>query len=144
MTDFPSLSLDEVCDRLLSADKPIVISHTRPDGDTVGAAAADPVRVLHSACSVGAKMMGLFDCDCLAVGKQADLIMLDLHTPNMQPLNNIAKNVVYSGSKANVALTMVAGRILFERGTYTFNVDPEAVYAEANEIITRIRRSEGR
>ena len=111
---------------------------------TVGAAAADPVRVLHSACSVGAKMMGLFDCDCLAVGKQEDLIMLDLHTPNMQPLNNIAKNVVYSGSKANVALTMVAGRILFERGTYTFNVDPEAVYAEANEIITRIRRSEGR
>ena len=40
MTDFPSLSLCEVCDRLLSADKPIVISHTRPDGDTVGTAAA--------------------------------------------------------------------------------------------------------
>lgn len=40
MTDFPSLSLDEVCDRLLAADRPIVISHTRPDGDTIGAAAA--------------------------------------------------------------------------------------------------------
>ena len=111
---------------------------------TVGAAAADPVRVLHSACSVGAKMMGLDDCDCLAEGKQADIVMLDLHAPNMQPINNVAKNVVYSGSKANVALTMIAGKILYERGTYAFNVDPEAVYARANEIIARIRRAEGR
>ena len=111
---------------------------------TVGAAAADAIKVLHSACSVGAKMMGLDDCDCLKPGKQADLIMLDLHMPNMQPLNNIAKNVVYSGSKANVALTMVAGRILYERGAYTFDVDPEAVYARANEIIARIRKAEGR
>ena len=111
---------------------------------TVGAAAADAEKVLHSACSVGARMMGLGHCDCLAVGKQADLVMLDLHMPNMQPLNNIAKNVVYSGSKANVALTMVAGRILYERGTYALGVDPEAVYARANEIITRIRKTEGR
>jgi Cytosine deaminase and related metal-dependent hydrolases len=111
---------------------------------TVGASAANPIRVLHSACSVGAGMMGLFDCDCLKEGKQADIVMLDLHTPNMQPINNIAKNVVYSGSKANVALTMVAGRVLFERGAYTFGVDPEAVYAEANEIIARIRKQEGR
>ncbi len=111
---------------------------------TVGAAAADPIRVLHSACSVGAKMMGLTDCDCLAVGRQADLVMLDLHTPNMQPINNIAKNVVYSGSKQNVALTMVAGKILYERGRYTFDVDPEAVYAKANGIIKRIRKAEGR
>ena len=108
------------------------------------AAAADAVHVLRSACSVGARMMGLEDCDCLAVGKQADLCMIDLHMPNMQPLNNIAKNVVYSGSKANVALTMVAGKILYERGAYTFDVDPEAVYAKANEIIARIRKSEGR
>ncbi len=111
---------------------------------TVGAAAADAVHVLRSACSVGARMMGLEDCDCLAVGKQADLCMIDLHMPNMQPLNNIAKNVVYSGSKANVALTMVAGKILYERGAYTFDVDPEAVYAKANEIIARIRKAENR
>ena len=111
---------------------------------TVGAAAADPVKVLHSACNVGAKMMGLDNCDCLMEGKQADLVMLDLHTPNMQPINNIAKNVVYSGGKQNVALTMVAGKVLFERGAYTFGVDPEAVYARANEIIARIRKTEGR
>ncbi len=111
---------------------------------TVGADAADPVRVLHSACSVGAKMMGLDNCDCLKEGKQADIVMIDLHMPNMQPVNHIAENVVYSGSKANVALTMIAGRVLYERGAYTFGVDPEAVYEKANEIISRIRKQEGR
>ena len=35
------------------------------------------------------------DCDSLAPGKQADLIMIDLHQPNMQPLNNLTKNIVY-------------------------------------------------
>jgi len=111
---------------------------------TVGASAADPLKVLHSACSVGANMMGLDGCDCLKAGKQADLMMLDLHAPNMQPENHIAKNVVYSGSKANVALTMVAGKVLYERGRYAFCPDPDAVYEKANEIIQRIRRQEGR
>lgn len=40
MADFPPLSLDEVCDLLLQAKKPLILSHTRPDGDTVGSAAA--------------------------------------------------------------------------------------------------------
>ncbi|MBQ8174405.1 MAG: DHH family phosphoesterase [Clostridia bacterium] len=40
MTDFACLSLDEVCDALLAAERPIILSHVRPDGDTVGTAAA--------------------------------------------------------------------------------------------------------
>ena len=40
MTEFPALSLDEVCDLLLAAERPTVLSHAHPDGDTVGAAAA--------------------------------------------------------------------------------------------------------
>ena len=136
--------MKSICKRLLCMALTLVLLAGLLSGLTVGAAAADPMKVLHSACSVGARMMGLDDCDCLKEGKQADLMMLDLHMPNMQPLNNIAKNVVYSGSKANVALTMVAGRILYEHGAYTFGVDPEAVYARANEIIARIRRAENR
>ncbi|MBR2058601.1 MAG: amidohydrolase family protein, partial [Fibrobacter sp.] len=51
--------------------------------------------------------MGLADCDVLSEGKYADLIMIDMHQPNMQPINNIAKNIVYSGSKQNVKMTMI-------------------------------------
>ena len=81
--------------------------------------------------------MGLTDCDCLAAGKQADLIMIDLHQPNMQPEHNIVKNLVYSGSKQNVKMTMIAGKVLYEDGRYDIGVAPEEVYARANELIKR-------
>ena len=40
MPDSKLLTLDEVADRLLAAERPILLSHVRPDGDTVGTAAA--------------------------------------------------------------------------------------------------------
>lgn len=100
-----------------------------------GAEAVDAVDVLNMACKNGAYACGFDDCDSLAVGKQADLIMIDLHQPNMQPINNIEKNVVYSGSKQNVSLVMIAGNILYERGEFFIGDDPERIYAEANRII---------
>ena len=83
--------------------------------------------------------MGLPECDRLAVGKKADIIMLDLQQPNMQPENNIVKNIVYSGSKQNVRLTMVNGRILYENGSYHIGFEPSEVYRKANEIIGRMK-----
>lgn len=100
-----------------------------------GAEAVDAIDVLNMACKNGAYACGFDDCDCLAVGKQADLIMIDLNQPNMQPLNNIEKNVVYSGSKQNVSLVMIAGKVLYERGEFFIGEDPARIYAEANRII---------
>ncbi len=86
----------------------------------------------------GARAMGLNDCDYLAEGKLADIIMLDLHQPNMQPVNNIVKNIVYSGSKSNVLLTMVGGIIRYENGKFNIGVSPEEVYQRADEIKARL------
>lgn len=105
------------------------------------ASAMDADVVLRMAASNGAQAMCLPDCDSLAPGKQADLIMLDLHQPNMQPVNEISKNIVYSGSKQNVKLTMVAGRILYENEKFHLDEDPERIYAKVNETIHRITRS---
>ena len=91
----------------------------------------------------GAKAMGLTDCDRLAEGKKADLIMIDLKQPNMQPENDILKNLVYSGSKQNVKMTMVDGRILYENGSFHIGFDPGDIYARANEIIQRINCEAG-
>ena len=99
----------------------------------------DAGQVLYMATAGGAKACGLNECDALAEGKLADLIMTDLHQPNMQPLNNIAKNLVYSGSKQNVKLTMVNGRILYENGEFFVGEDPEYIYEKANQIIRRCR-----
>ena len=103
------------------------------------ASAVDALSVLKMATKNGAKAMLLNDCDVLAEGKQADMIMIDLCKPNMQPLNDIARNIVFSGSKQNVKMTMVAGKILYEDGKYNIGIDEETVYKEANDIINRLK-----
>ena len=95
--------------------------------------------VLYMATAGGAYAMGLPDCDCLVAGKKADLVMIDLRQPNMQPENNLVKNLVYSGSKQNVKLTMVNGKVLYEDGTFLIGTDPAEIYTKANEIIGRMK-----
>jgi 5-methylthioadenosine/S-adenosylhomocysteine deaminase len=96
------------------------------------------MEVLKMATIGGAKAMGLTDCDYLDVGKKADMIMIDLNQPNMQPLQNIAKNVVFSGSKSNVKMTMVNGKVLYQDGKFYQDVTKEKIYEKANEIAGRI------
>lgn len=103
------------------------------------AAAVPAEEVLYMATAGGARAMELSDCDSLEEGKFADLILFDLNQPNMQPENDFVKNIVYSGSKSNVALTMVNGRILYEKGEFFIGIDPKEVYAKANEIIGRMK-----
>ena len=103
------------------------------------ASAMDANDVLKMATVGGARAMGLLDCDTLSVGKCADLIMIDMHRPNMQPENHIAKNLVYSGSKDNVKLTMIDGKILYENHVFHVGEDPEEIYESANRVIGRMR-----
>jgi len=103
------------------------------------ASAVDAIQVLKMATTGGAVAMGLTECDVLAEGKLADIIMIDLHQPNMQPLNNIAKNIVYSGSKQNIKMTMIHGKVLYENYEYHIGVNPEEIYQKVNEIIKRLK-----
>ena len=103
------------------------------------ASAVDARSVLGMACVGGARAMGLYDCDGIAAGKKADLAVIDLHRPNMRPINNIPKNIVYSGSKENVRLTMVNGRVLYENGEFFIGEEPEKIYAEAEKVMETIR-----
>ncbi len=104
------------------------------------AAALPAQEVLKMACCTGADAMGLEEADNLSAGKLADLTVLDLQKPNMQPLNHILDNVVYSGSKDNVCLTMVNGKILYRKGVFAIGKDPKEVYERANAIIERMRK----
>lgn len=98
------------------------------------AAAGKAEDMLTMACVGGAHAMGLADCDDIAPGKKADLCVIDLHRPNMQPLLNIPKNLVYSGSKENVRLTMVNGRVLYENGQFFIGEEPEKIYRQVNSL----------
>lgn len=105
------------------------------------ATAVNSFDVLKMATTNGAKAMGLHDCDTIEEGKLADIIMIDLQQPNMQPLNDIPKNIVYSGSKINVAMTMVNGKILYEKGNFYIGVKAEDIYEQANAIINRMKEA---
>ena len=50
-----------------------------------------------------------------------------------------AKNIVYSGSKTNVKMTMIDGKILYEDGKFAEGINAEDIYAKANVILERLR-----
>ena len=105
----------------------------------------DPVsipafEILKMATVNAARAMGLDEADVLAEGKYADIIMIDLYKPNLQPLNNIITNLVYAGSRDNVKLTMINGRILYQDGQYFLKEKEADIYAKAEEITRRLEK----
>ncbi len=101
------------------------------------AACLDASVILDMAVKGSAGCMGYEDSGLVKEGNPADLILLDLNKPNMQPVNNIVKNIVYSGSSSNVIMTLVAGRVLFYKGEYDLGFDPEEIIYRCR---TRTRR----
>lgn len=102
------------------------------------AASTDANDILKASTIGSARCMGLTDCDVIDVDKKADLIVIDMHRPSMQPINNITKNLVYSGGKDIVKMTMINGKILYDNGEFK-NIDIEKIYANAQAVIDRIR-----
>ena len=100
--------------------------------------AVDAMEVLKMACVNGAHAMEIEDDDALACGKLADIIMIDLKQPNMQPILNIAKNVVYSGSKTNIKMTMINGKVLYMNGSFT-EADVESIYENCARISEKLK-----
>lgn len=104
-------------------------------------AAAIPATEMLKAATVGsAKAMGLHNCDVLAVGKQADFIAVDTTMPNLRPIHDVVRNLVFSGGKQNIAMTVCAGQILYENGSYYNGMDLEKLYAEAQLRAERLTK----
>jgi 5-methylthioadenosine/S-adenosylhomocysteine deaminase len=67
----------------------------------------------------------------LEAGKQADLIAIDLGSPQLLSSGDPATSIVFSASGRDVVFTMVAGRTLYETG--------RVIAVDENEIIERAR-----
>ena len=106
------------------------------------ASSMDGYEVLKMATVNSAHAMGLFDADILAENKLADIIMIDLQSPNMQPINNIAKNIVYAGSKDIIKMTMINGKILYYNNKFAKNIHPNTIYKKAQNITDRLAEIE--
>jgi 5-methylthioadenosine/S-adenosylhomocysteine deaminase len=99
--------------------------------------------VLRMATIEGAQAIGLSDeIGSLAVGKQADLILVDLREPNLSPvltdpIRNIVPNLVYAASGREVRLVMVAGQILMQNGQ-VLTADETTIRATAQTQATAL------
>jgi len=68
----------------------------------------------------------------VAVGAQADLVLLDLHAPAFTPFNDLRGQLVYCENGGSVRMTLVAGRVVAEDGRVV-SVDEQALLAEARD-----------
>jgi 5-methylthioadenosine/S-adenosylhomocysteine deaminase len=103
------------------------------------------LEVLRMATIEGAQAIGLGDeIGSLEVGKQADLILVDLKALNLSPvletpIRNIVPNLVYAASGHEVKTVMVAGKFLMRDGV-VLTVDESTVRAEAQAQAGTIAR----
>ena len=96
-------------------------------------------QILRMATINGARALGLGDrIGSLEVGKQADLLLLDLAQPNLTPTEinaaggNLLWNLVFAADARNVAAVWVDGRQLIANGRAT-RVSEQAVITEAQQ-----------
>ena len=72
--------------------------------------------VIEMATVNGAKALGMAETGELAVGKRADLCVVELDRPHLTPCLDLPNLVVNSMHASDVAMTVVDGRVVYERG----------------------------
>jgi len=77
-----------------------------------------PAQALYAATRAGALALGREDTGLIAEGMRADLAVLDIDKPWMQPTHDLLTNLVYSAQGSDVVLTMADGRILYRDGQH--------------------------
>lgn len=70
----------------------------------------------------------------LEPGKAADLLMLDLDTIAFTPLNDVARQLVYSENGRSIEMVMIDGTIVLESDRLTL-IDEPAILAELRELL---------
>ena len=71
--------------------------------------------VIDMATKNGAKALGMDDTGEIAVGKKADLCVVDLDRPHLTPCLDIPNLVVNSMHASDVVMTVVEGRVAYEK-----------------------------
>lgn len=87
----------------------------------------------------GARAMGRADGELgvLRVGALADVVVIDLQKPHLQPVHNLVSNLVYCGKAADVESVVIDGRIVVENRRIK-GIDLEDLYVRINRAAHRI------
>ena len=90
-----------------------------------------PRQALEMATVAGARALGR-PTGQIAVGKVADLILLDFTAPNLTPCHDVVENLVFAAHGSNVVMNMARGNIIYENGTF-HTLDVERIQAEVRD-----------
>ena len=93
--------------------------------------------VLCMATINGAAAQGRTNCGKLAAGYKADIIAVDLSGPHMRPVLDLPALLVYSAQAADVRMTMVDGKILYENGEF-LTIDRERTERDVQASVERL------
>lgn len=102
------------------------------------AQAVTTIDALKMATIRGAIALGYNNLGRIDNGFLADIIMIDVHRPNMQPTNNVFNNLVNACESNNVVMTMIDGKIVYRNDKFYCNVDYNNIVNHCNKIIERI------
>ena len=78
--------------------------------------AADPGSVLHAATIAGSRALGRDDLGRIAVGARADLALIDLAHPLMQPVRDPLRSLLYHAADRAVHTVLVDGAVAYANG----------------------------
>jgi len=92
---------------------------------TLDPTALDARTVVRMATIDGARALGLDDrTGSLEVGKQADLIVVDVNQPHLTPMYRAVSHLVYAVRGSDVSLSIINGTIVMQDGQLlTFDVE---------------------
>ncbi len=101
--------------------------------------AFSPMQVVEMATLGGARALDLEDrLGSLEVGKAADMVLLDLSAPNMQPLYDPYAVIVHSAYAGNVLMTVVDGAVVVDGGAIQ-TIDMAQHQVEWQAVTERVR-----
>lgn len=72
----------------------------------------------------------------IEIGKEADIVAIELKRPNNFPLHDPIATIVYSTKASDVTLTMVKGKILYQNGEWK-TIDIERVYSDITSYVNK-------
>jgi len=98
-----------------------------------------PAEVLHMATLAGARGQGREDTGEIAVGKMADLVVVDCASVNMIPCYDRSVNLVYSTKATDILMTLCRGTVVYEDGAYP-GLDMERVRTQVVRSLDKISK----
>ena len=101
---------------------------------------AQAPQAFKAATQGGASAVGMGDrIGAIAVGRKADIVLLDLDDPSYLPLNSATRQLVYTEGGRGVRLVMIDGRVVIKDGKLQ-TMDEQALIDEIRAVVPQFQK----